>query len=301
MQLSEIDLNLLLIFDQLIKQRSVSAVAEAMDISQPAVSNALKRLRGLLEDELFIRGKRGMEPTVRAEQLAEPVSYALETLEQAVSRQDSFDPAVQKRNFDLAMIEAAAFFLPPLLSVLENEAVNVGLTVLESYGRGLKVAMEQGEIELAFGQLNELEGDFYQRRLFRDRFVLVMRKGHRLLAEKTIGKEVFSAAEHIRVRPVPGRVTELEKLLERQGAGQKYRMTMDNSMSVGPVLQSSDLVATIPERLAKLFCEPFGLAYRNHPIDLPERSVDMYWHARVHRDRGVIWLRERILKIFSKY
>lgn len=301
MRLTEIDLNLLLIFDQLIKKRSVSAVAESMNVSQPAVSNALKRLRKLLDDDLFVRGKRGMEPTVRAEQLAEPVGYALDTLEQAVRQQDTFDPTTAKRSFDLAMTEVDDYFLPPLLTVLEKESHGLRLNLTEKFRNELKDAMEQGVIELAFGQLPQLEGDFYRRRLFKERFVLAMRKGHPLSEKDTLTREDFSASAHIRVRPEPERLTFLEKVLERENIDRNVRLTVDNRMMVGSALQNSDLVATLPERLAVRLCEPYELIYKPHPIDLPERHVDMYWHARVHRDRAVTWLRKRILELFSEF
>lgn len=301
MRLTEIDLNLLLVFDQLIKKRSVSAVAESMNVSQPAVSNALKRLRKLLDDDLFVRGKRGMEPTIRAEQLAEPVGYALDTLEQAIRQQDTFDPTTAKRSFDLAMTEVDDYFLPPLLSVLEKEAPLIRLNLTEKYRNEIKDSMEHGIIDLAFGNFPQLEGDFYRRRLFRDRVVLVMRKGHPLSERATIDKKEFSEFPHIVVRPEPERATPLEKMLEREHIDRDVRLAVDNVMMVGSVLQNSDLIATLPERLAMRLCGPYELLYKPHPIDLPERSIDMYWHARVHRDRAVTWLRKRILELFSDF
>lgn len=297
-RLSELDLNLLLVFDQLVRQRSVSIAAEVMNVSQPAVSNALKRLRDLLGDKLFVRGPSGMEPTSRALQLAEPVAYALSSLEQALKHQEKFDAQVDSRNFSLALAEFDSCIIPPLVSILEQKKAKIEFTFVARHGAPLKDALENGLIDLAFGNLPQLEANFYKKRLFRVGFVLVMRKGHQLAEKRQISREDLAEVEQVSMRPAQGNPTELESMLE--GVHRGCRVRVDTWGMVGTVLQNSDMVATVPERLAKRLAEPFDLECRKHPVELPERPLEMYWHERVHRDPGVRWLRSVILELFGE-
>ncbi len=297
MRLGELDLNLLLVFDQLIRQRSVTIAAEEMNVSQPTVSNALKRLRDLLGDKLFVRGANGMEPTSRALQLAEPVAYALNCLEQALKHQERFDSDIDTRNFVLALTESVYSFIPPLVSTLEQKQAKIEFTFVSGHRGTLKEAMEDGSVDLAFGYLPHLEANFYKKRMYRDRFVFAMRKGHPLSRKRVIRPEDLALMENVTIRPSNSSADVLESMVD--GAHYRSRVTVDSWGMVATVLQSTDMVATIPERLAKRFAEPYEIEYRTHPINLPQRATEMYWHERVHRDSGVRWLRGLIIELFG--
>lgn len=297
MRLGELDLNLLLVFDQLIRQRSVTIAAEEMNVSQPTVSNALKRLRDLLDDKLFVRGANGMEPTTRALQLAEPVAYALNSLEQALKHQEQYDCEVDSRNFVLALTESVYSFIPPLISTLEQKQSKIEFTFVSRYRGTLKEAMEDGSVDLAFGYLPQLEANFYKKRMYRDRFVFAMRKGHPLSSKRVIRPEDLASLENVSIRSSNYSVDGLESMVG--GAHYRSRVSVDSWGMVATVLQSSDMVATVPERLAKRFAEPYEIEYRTHPINLPERATEMYWHERVHRDPSVRWLRGLIMELFG--
>lgn len=301
MDINQFDLNLLKVFNELMNQRRVSAVAETLGVTQPAVSNALKRLRGMLKDELFLRGSRGMEPTARAEQLAEPIAYALDTVNSALSQQVVFDPAREQRNFVLGLTDIGEiYFVPPLLAAIDERAPSITLTTERSVRRDLKEDMESGRLDLAMGLLPELEGSFYRRRLFRQRFVLVFRDAHPLAGKKRITVRDFCAYGHVRVRAPGTAHSEVDRLFERQGIERDLRLTVPHFTAVGHILWASDLVATLPERLATRIVKPFELVYVDHPAKLPEHSIDMYWHAKVHRDPAVTWLRNLIFEIFAE-
>jgi DNA-binding transcriptional LysR family regulator len=154
MELRDVDLNLLVVFHQLLAQRRVNAVAQSLGITQPAVSNALSRLRRLLGDELFLRTSRGMEPTPFAEQLAEPVAYSLGTLHSALNQRASFEPATSTRTFVLAMTDIGEiYFLPPLMEVLGRVARAVSVSTVRNASANLKEDMEAGRVDLALGLL----------------------------------------------------------------------------------------------------------------------------------------------------
>ena len=199
MDLRQIDLNLLVIFNQLLLDRRVSTSAEKLGLTQPAVSNALKRMRTLLSDELFVRTARGMEPTPYAMQLAEPVGNALSSLQNAFSQRDTFDPAISSRTFTLAMTDIGEiYFMPPLLEALSRLAPHIKISTLRNTAGNLREDMEAGSVDLALGLLPHLQTGFFQRRLFYQSYVCMFRRGHPT-ASNPISLENYSSCEHVGV------------------------------------------------------------------------------------------------------
>ena len=181
MELARLDLNLLLVFHHLLREKRVSNVATVLSMSQPAVSSALGRLRASLGDELFLRTQSGMEPTPYALQLAEPVAFALEGLQQALNVRASFDPLTSERRFTLAMTDVGEmYFLPVLMDALAQAAPGVTLQVVSVTQSSLKDDMASGRIDLALGLLPQLQAGFFQKALFRQAYVCLMRQGHAL-------------------------------------------------------------------------------------------------------------------------
>lgn len=154
MDLKDMDLNLLVVFNQLLSERSVTATAEKLGLSQPAVSNSLARLRKLLGDDLFVRTAQGMERTVFADQLAEPVSYALGMLHGAMNQRYTFDSLASNRSFRIGMSDVGEiFFLPTLMDLLDKVAPRISLTTVRNTEVNLKDEMESGRVDLALGLL----------------------------------------------------------------------------------------------------------------------------------------------------
>jgi len=298
--LDDIDLNLLRIFHQLMIERRVSAVAETLGMSQPAVSGALKRLRAAFEDELFLRTTRGMQPTPLAEQLAEPVASAMETLRTAIARPARFDPATAQRNFMLSLTDIGEiYFLPPLLARLDELAPGINLSTARNTVRDLKEEMESGRVDAAIGLLPQLQGRFFRQRLFRQPYVLAMRRDHPLLRRKKITALDFSEAEHVVVLASGTGHGEVDRQLERKRIARRVRLTVPHFVGVGHLLETSDLIATLPERMAQRIVKPFGLQYVPHPVKLPDAAIDLFWHARMQRDAGHQWLRRQIVELFA--
>jgi len=298
--LDDIDLNLLRIFHQLMIERRVSAVAETLGMSQPAVSGALKRLREVLKDELFLRTARGMQPTPLAEQLAEPVASAIDTLRKAIARPGLFDPATARRNFMLSLTDIGEiYFLPPLLARLDERAPGIDLSTARNSIGDLKDAMESGRVDAAIGLLPQLQGRFFRQRLFRQPYVLAMRRDHPLARKRKISTADFSAADHVVVLASGTGHGEVDRVLERKRVARRVRLTVPHFVGVGHILEASDLVATLPERMAQRITGPFGLHYLPHPVKLPEASIDLFWHARMQRDPGHQWLRRQIVELFA--
>ncbi|HZJ64146.1 MAG TPA: LysR family transcriptional regulator [Kofleriaceae bacterium] len=299
MDLKDVDLNLLVVLHQLLLQRRVSRAAELLGLTQPAVSNALARLRNLLGDELFVRASAGMVPTPYANQLAGPVAEALGILHRAVNQQRSFDAATSTRRFVIAMSDIGEiYFLPRLIQEIARIAPGISVSTVHNATLGLKDEMEAGHVDLAVGLLPQLAAGFVHRRLFRQRYVCTFRKGHALDKGKITLRE-FCAAEHLVVISAGTGHGKADELMERAGVTRDVKLRVPHFIAVGHLLRDSDLVATLPERLAQSVAAPFGLAYVGHPAKLPEISIDVFWHARHHRDPASQWLRAVIVRLFG--
>lgn len=299
LELHDIDLNLLVVFNQLLAERRVSRVAETLGISQPAVSNSLAKLRRLFGDELFLRTPRGMEPTPFADQLAESVSYALAMLHSGINLRASFEPATAERAFTIGMTDIGEiYFLPALIERLRREAPRVTLSTVRDSSINLRDELESGKVDLAVGLLPQLKAGFFQRRLFTQSYVCLMRRGHRL-AKRRMSAAEFEGAEHLVVISAGTGHGKVDELLKRSGIERSVRLTVPHYVSVGHILQGSDLVTTVPERLADRLLEPFGLVKVPHPARLPQVSINVFWHAKYHRAPANHWLRGLVFDLFA--
>lgn len=291
MELKDIDLNLLVIFNQLLIERKVSKVAENLGLGQPAVSNALARLRKLFGDELFLRTSSGMQPTPFADQLAESIGYALGMIHGAINAKNSFDPATSQRRFSVGMTDIGEiYFLPLLMEKLQTLAPDVSISTIRNTSINLKDAMEAGHIDLAVGLLPQLKAGFFQRRLFTQQYVCLFRQGHPLDKKKILPSDFF-AADHVAIVSAGTGHGMVDEILDKNSPQRKVRLTVPHFVAVGHILQSTNLVATVPERLAERMAKPFGLRYVPHPVKLPQIAINLFWHAKYHKDPANQWLR----------
>jgi DNA-binding transcriptional LysR family regulator len=300
-QLKELDLNLLLVLHELLRERQVSRAAARLGLTQPAVSNALARLRQRFDDPLFTRAGATMQPTPYAEQLAEPVADALGLIQGAIRSRRQFDPTHDARSFTLGMTDIGEiYFLPRLMQRLAERAPGIALGTVRNTADDLKQAMEAGQVDLALGLLPQLKGGFFRRRLFTQRYVCLFRRGHafdRPRRAPTLSE--FSAAEHLVVVSAGTGHGRVDELLERAGVHRRVRLTVPHFVAVGHLLQQTDLVATVPERLAQALVEPFGLRASPHPAALPAIAISMFWHAQMHKDPAHQWLRQLLAQTFA--
>jgi DNA-binding transcriptional LysR family regulator len=299
MELTDIDLNQLVLFQQLMVERRVSRVAEKLGLTQPAVSNTLAKLRRQFGDELFVRTAAGMMPTPFAEQLAEPIGYALGMIHSGLNQHSGFEPSSARRSLTLGMTDIGEIvFLPELLERLRQEAPGISLNTVRTTTTTLREDMEAGKVDLAIGLLPQLKAGFFQRRLFRQRYVCLFRQGH-ALDRKRLTLADFRSAEHLVIVSAGTGHGQVDELIRRAGVERQVRLTVPHFVSVGHILQRSDLVATVTERLAERLAGPFDLTYRPHPVDLPEVAINLFWHAKVHRSPAHQWLRGLIVDLFG--
>lgn len=299
MELSDIDLNLLVLFQHLMVERRVSKVAEKMGLTQPGVSNALAKLRRNLGDELFLRTPSGMVPTPFAEQLAASVGHALTMIHDGLNQRSEFNPANTQRTVTIGMTDIGEIvFLPALIDRLRREAPGVTLSTERNTAVNLRDDMESGKVDLAIGLLPQLKSGFFQRRLFEQRYVCLFRRGH-ALDQARISLADYRAAEHLIIISSGTGHAKVDDLIRKAGVDRLIRLTVPHYVGVGHILQRTDMVATVTERLAEKLVEPFGLAFRPHPVKLPEAPINVFWHAKVHRDPFNQWLRRMVFELFG--
>lgn len=300
MDISKLDLNLLVVFHHLLLQKRVSAVADVLGMSQPAVSSALGRLRVRLGDELFLRTQGGMEPTPYALQLAEPVAVALDGLQQALNVRAAFDPVTSTRRFIIAMTDVGEmYFLPVLIDALARAAPGVTLQVVSVTNAALKEDMATGRIDLAMGLLPQLQAGFFQQALFKQKYICLMRKAHPLAGKNKLNLSAFTEAEHVRILAAGTGHGRVDVALEQKGLRRRFRLTVPHYVALGDVLSHSDLLATVPERFADRTLVPFDLVKRELPIDVDVSAIHQFWHSRLHRDPGHQWLRRFTRTLFA--
>ncbi|VCU71006.1 HTH-type transcriptional regulator SyrM 1 [Pigmentiphaga humi] len=299
MNIKDIDLNLLVVFNQMLIERKVSGTAEKLGLTQPAVSNALNRLRKLLGDELFLRTTRGMEPTPYARQLAEPIARALGTIQDTLNFRSSFDPAASNRRFTLAVTDIGEiYFLPRLMEAAARIAPGVSINTVRNTTIHLKDEMETGQVDLAIGLLPQLKAGFFQRRLFTQKYVCLYRRGHELDGQR-LTLDAFRQAEHVVAVSAGTGHGMVDEFMQKKGIARKVRLTVPHFVAIGHILQTTDMIATVPERYADQCLEPFGLKAAAHPVALPKIGIHLFWHAKYHREPSNQWLRNLIFDEFS--
>ncbi|WP_321794861.1 LysR family transcriptional regulator [Caballeronia sp. J97] len=299
MELWDVDLNLLVVFNELLHRRRVSAVASALGISQPAVSNSLHRLRNLLGDELFLRTAKGMVPTPLAERLAEPIGYALGAIHSSLNEKSSFDPATSTRNFTVAMSDIGEiYFLPALMEILARIAPDVTISTVWNASVNLREEMESGNVDLAIGFVPDLKTGFFQRRLFKQRYVCLFRRGHPLV-DGGLSLKAFRAAQHIVVVADGTGHSAVDEVIQRSGVERNVLLRVPHFVAVGHILQTTDLIAVVPAAYAERTLQPFGLEASPCPIKIPDIVINVLWHAKNHREPGNQWIRQMIFDSFS--
>jgi DNA-binding transcriptional LysR family regulator len=300
-----LDLNLLRLFDELMSERNLTRAAANLSMTQPAASNALRRLRDALSDPLVQRSGYGVEPTPFALGLWPAVRASLEQLRSAVAP-EQFHPATAQRSFMLTMADSTATMLiPPLLRLIERAAPRVNLRVLPLTTRDPRQFLEANQIDAAIGFFpavlaaivqRDMEGGadtFETRRLYSGEYVCVMRRGHPL-AKGTLTLETYCAARHLLVSFSGRPVGFVDEALASLKLSRRVVLTVNQFVTAGEVVARSDLLTVLPRHFLAATRFERSLAIRPLPLDLPPVHVDVLWHRRLAQRPGHAWLRQCI-------
>ena len=300
MNIWNLDLNLLRVFDAIAREGSVSAAAASLGITQPAASNALARLRRELGDPLFVRTPRGMRPTPLAGQLNEPVHRALALLEGALAGTPGFDPATSTRSFRFYMSDIGEiFFLPPLVARVRQLAPRVHLEAVALAPEDVADGLAAGRIDLAVGFLPELHGAVRQQRMFRDPYVCLLRADHPRIGAR-LTRRLFQDAQHALVASPGSGHRVIEQALARRGLKRHIALRVPHFTVLPQVLERTDLILTLPARIAQVFARDRPLRILDPPVAIPPADVALHWHERFDRDPALGWLRSLLLSLFAE-
>jgi DNA-binding transcriptional LysR family regulator len=286
------DLNLLIVFDAVMQDRSVTRAGSRIGLSQPAMSHALNRLRHMLKDELFIRTPQGMVPTPRAEMLALPLRNALAEMQHALEPA-VFDPAASDRCFALALNNYAAVVLaPPLVAAVSAAAPAVYLDLRPSGTLDVVDRLDRGDLDLVLGS-TEIPGErFTAELLLEDPFVMVMRRGHPASRSK-LNAAKFAALSHLEISSSREDTSFIDSWLGKQGLARRIALRAP-FLSAASIIAQSDLVASLSRRIAREFVRNHPLEIRDAPYDSRQVRTTMLWHRRGDHHPAHRWLRKII-------
>lgn len=298
-----LDLNLLRVFDVVMVERNVTRAAARLSMTQPAVSNALRRLREATHEELFVAGSNGVAPTAHAQALWPTVRTALERL-QAVLAPQAFDPLTDARTFTLAMADAtAALFVPVFLQALQAERARTDLRVIPLTSRDPRALLDQGQADIALGYFPSVrdllaadgpDSSLRLEPLYGCDYVAVMRKDHPLAAPAALTLDAYCGADHLRVSFTGRPRGFVDEALARVGKQRRVKLTVSNYFTAGSVVHRSDLITVLPRSFVPATGFAAELALRQLPLSMPGIEVALLWHLRHERDSAQSWLRDQV-------
>ncbi|MBN8501779.1 MAG: LysR family transcriptional regulator [Sphingomonadales bacterium] len=293
-ELRRIDLTLLLVFLGLLKHRKAALVAAELGLTQSAISQALKRLRDILGDELFLRRPHGMEPTALALSLENPILTSVELIRGAVGQALLFEPATAKGVVRIAALDAEqAVLLPPFAEALRREAPGLQLSVLPLGRQDAVGALLAGEVDLAVGYIWNVPANIHQHRLYVESFHVAGLA--RRFRDQTISLDDYCAANHILVSPAGDLQGIVDDKLAELGQSRSIAMALPSFIPAMAAAAASDCLITLPSRIALAFAGRFGMNVVPSPIAIRSFPISLFWHARNQVDPRSVWLRQMLI------
>ena len=297
-----LDLNLLRVLDAILAEGNLTRAAQRLALSQPAMSNALARLRAALDDPLFLRTGKGMAPTPRARQLAEPVRQALDLLHNALRPDTAFDHGASSRAFALAVEDyGEVVLMPRLADWLMQAAPGVQLRVRPERGAALRDELRTGGVDLAVDYFPVRDAECHNRRLLDDELVSLVRHDHPALGEGTgISAELYARLPHVVLDRRGGAGPVVDRMLRGAGLRRRIAVRVPHFLSMPLLVCASEMICTLPRRMAQVYAGHFGLRLLRPPLELPPVPVYLVWHRSSDADPGQRWLRETILALAQR-
>jgi DNA-binding transcriptional LysR family regulator len=293
------ELNLLMVFDAIMTERSITRAAQRLSMTQPAVSNAVSRMRVAWKDELFVKDGRNIQPTLHAQNLWNQVREPLISLTEAVDPKN-FDPATAKRTFRIAVTDTVVDMAwAELRCAIEKEAPGVNIHAIPYTIVNSDQVLEDAEVDMVIGTTGVISNTFRAEYLFSPTYICIMNHDH-ALAKADLSLEEFAAADHLLVS-LSGDITGYtDQVLMQHGLSRRVAVTVNHFSSVANLIKRSNLICVIPiSAVAKQIIDG-DIAATIPPIELMPQQVSTIWHKRQDRDQGLIWLREHFKRIIGR-
>lgn len=298
---TELDLHHLLVLDVLLREHSLTRAAQTLNVTQPALSKTLARLRRYFDDPLFVRVALKMEPTPKAMALQAPVADVLDRMRALRTDHVPFDPATSNRTFNFCVVDAGVIkLLPPLVKQLMAEAPNVRVRVLQLDADHLESWLVSGKVDFAMGSFPSLTKAIRRQTLWVESYVSVVRKGHRRMSKEPTLEE-FAREKHVLVSTLgTGHAHQLaERAIEAVVPQENIVCRVPMFIGAAVLAKHTDAIATLPMTIATVLAADLDLEMITPPVKLPRIEICQYWHERLHREPGTKWIRGLFTKMFK--
>jgi len=294
MNIKNFDLNLLVVFKTLYEERNVTKASKKIGITQPAMSNALNRLRYLVKDELFIRGPKGMRPTPRANELSSPIQTALNNLELSLSS-INFDPLTTKKLYKISISDdVAPLILPNLINFLEKESPNSSLRIRSEQGSEALKLLDSNDIDFAIGRFEMVSTRFESVDLYTEKYVCMMNSDHPLAKDEKLSIEQYLSSKHLRVAPAGTPVAPIDRSLSQLNLEREIFARIDLVTMAPLILKNSDLILTLPSKTAQRMAKNYDFSIAELPIGLEQRQTKLLWHRELTNHPAYDWIKNQI-------
>jgi LysR family transcriptional regulator, mexEF-oprN operon transcriptional activator len=295
--LAGIDLNLLIVFDALMTEQNVTRAGERIGLSQPATSNALARLRSLINDDLFVRTAAGLRPTPTAIALQQQLRPALQQIQSALLEQSTFNPATSDRVFAIGMSDYVELtLLPRLMQALQTLAPQVSVQIRSGNRQKLLALLDTGEIDLACGVFPEKIAGHNEQLLFQEGYVCVCRQDHPVIGD-SLSLEKYLAVSHLLVSVMEDRIGRVDMLLAEHNLKRHIALSIPHFLTAPFILAQTDLVAALAHRVALTFAQDQRLKLLPIPLEIGGFSVFTRWHRATENSPACQWLRALVLDL----
>ena len=296
MNIKNFDLNLLIVFKTLFEEKNVTKASKKMGITQPAMSNALNRLRYLVKDDLFIRGPKGMRPTPRANDLSLPIQTALNNLELSLSS-INFNPKTTKKNYRISMSDdVAPVILPNLVDFIEKNSPESSLCIRSQQGNEALKLLDNNEIDFAIGRFETIAGRFGHADLFTEKYVCIMRKNHKFKNESKLSIDQYLDLKHLRVAPMDAPLHPIDRVLSQLNFEREISVRIDLITLAPVIIKNTDLILTLPSKTAQRMAKIYDFNICELPLDLERRKTKVVWHKELTNHPTFEWIKNQILK-----
>lgn len=302
MHIRDLDLNLLVVFEALFRERSVTRAAQDIGLTQGAMSHALNRLRTFFEDPLFVKTAEGMMPTAKGDQLGGTISEVIASIRENVVAEAGFNPLTARRAFVLCMTDMGELvFLPPLIRRLRKMAPHCTLRSVQGPLEQIEGMLSSGEADLALGSIHAAPEGLYQQQLFMHSLVTLVSVRNRKIG-KTLTREQFEAMPQIVVSLTGRASAAYDSAFDAYGIRRNIFLTTPHFLAVPHLIDAQpDLIATVPLELGKVFSKLGTVRMLPPPVELPPFALRQHWHSRLNTDPANVWLRHLIKATFEDY
>jgi len=298
--LATVDLNLLKTFLAIWELRSLTGAADRLHLSQPAVSHALRRLREVFDDPLFVRSPSGMVPTDAAIRLHTPIDHAISIIHGALQMHSRFDPAVAARTFRLVMSDMAAqYVLPLLMETLATRAPNITIDVRQMSMDDLSTALRNGDADIALGYLPGLNEECVSSLLLEDEFVCMVRASHPFQGRKLTVADL-NALKFIYAETNTTGHSLAEGAFRKAGIVRNIALRLPHFTVAARIIASTDLALILPRSVAEGMNRSRMYRLYRLPIEMPLIAVKVYTHSRFASDPGIAWLASTLHSLLAK-